>query len=65
VGRKATDDEDEADSFEKVARLVGGRNPPPWLVKHFKTLGGKLGAPSLSRHATANTVGDRRASHGD
>jgi hypothetical protein len=36
-------DEEEADSFDKVARLVAGRDPPKWLVRHFKNWAGSLG----------------------
>ena len=42
---RRTRDEEEADSFDKVARLVAGGDPPKWLVRHFKNW-----APSLGLH---------------
>ena len=40
---RRTSDEEEADSFDKVARLVAGGDPPKWLVRHFKNWAGSLG----------------------
>ena len=43
MARKASDDQEEADSFEKVARLVAGGDPPKWLAGYFKHWAGSLG----------------------
>jgi hypothetical protein len=57
-------EKEEADSFDKVARLVVGGDPPKWLVRHFK-MGGKLRAPSPCHDATTYAVGDDGASKRD
>jgi hypothetical protein len=38
-----TSSEEEADSFDKVARLVAGGDPPKWLARHFKNYAASLG----------------------